>query len=76
MVDDEHANVSAVVGVNGAGGIQYRDAVFEGKAGPRPNLEFGAHGQRCEQSGWDQLARTGLQYDRSFQLGPHVHAGA
>ena len=69
VVDEEHADFPAVVGVNGARGIQHRDAVLEGEAGPRSDLEFGAYGQCREEPGRDEvLVEAGLVAELADQL--------
>src|SRR4051812_29824019 len=38
VIDQEHADLAAIIGVNGAGRVQHRDAMLSGKTGARPDL--------------------------------------
>src|SRR5258708_10085694 len=51
VVDQEHADLAAVVGVNPARRVQYGNAMLGGEARPRPDLRLIAWRQRDGQPG-------------------------
>lgn len=60
VVDEQHFDFTAVVGIDGAGAIEDGDAVFEGEAAARPHLRFIPFGQFNEQSSGNQNPGLGL----------------
>lgn len=58
-VDQGDHDLAAIVGVNGAGGIDQRDAVAAGEAGARADLGFIAGGEGHVEAAGDELDLAG-----------------
>jgi len=62
QVDQDHADLAAVGGVYGAGGVQDGDAVLEGESGFGADLAFVAVRDGHLEAGGDQHALAGFQH--------------
>ena len=84
VVDDEvllrevyqyHANLAAVVGVNGARTVEDGDALLQRQAAAGAHLGFVACGQLHEETCLDEASLQGFQRNGPFrQEGPQIHA--
>ena len=74
QIDQHHADLSAIVGIDGAGGVQYGDTFLQGESAARAHLCLIACGQRDVQPSGYQPALQGAQRDGGIQVGSQVHA--
>ena len=74
-INQDDADLTSVILVDGAGGIYHTDAVFQGQAASGANLRLvtGRHGNG-EPCG-DQFYATRFQGNGRFDTGSKVHAG-
>lgn len=66
VIDQQHFDFTAVVGIDGTRTVEHGDAVFEGEAAARPYLRFIPFGQFNEQSGGNKHPGLGHQHDGFF----------
>ena len=66
-IGEDDLDFAAIVGIDGAGRIQNRDAMFDSKAGAGAHLRFVAIGQGDGQARRDERAFTGREFDRFLQ---------
>lgn len=74
-IDEQHLHLTTVVGVDGAGTVEYSDAVFEGQAAAGADLCLAIFRQLDEEARGHQLALAGIQGQRLGKVGPQVKAG-
>src|SRR5471030_2226128 len=74
-VDQDHADLAAIVGIDGSGRIGDRDAVLGGQARPGPDLGLKAHGQGDRNPRRDNLPVHRCQLDILVDGGQQVGAG-
>ena len=65
-VDEDDAYFAAVVGVDGAGRVEHRDALLQRQSAAGPHLRFVAHWQLHEKPRLHEPAFHGLQRNRSI----------
>lgn len=64
VVDEKDFELTAVVGINGAGSVEDGDAVVEGESAAGTDLRFEA-GRQCDaQAGGNKRALTGIKKER------------
>src|SRR5262245_20155796 len=75
VIDEDHADLAAIVGVDGAGAVEHGDAGLESEAGAGPYLRLELRGQRDGDAGADQGALPGRQDEIRGQRGKEVEPG-
>ena len=75
QVDQDHADFPAVVGVDGAGGVEDGDAFLGGETAAGTDLGFKSFGQGNEQAGGDDGAFKAAEGDAFADVGFQIHAG-
>ena len=73
-IDEDDADFAAIVGINGAWGIQNGDAVLDGQSATWAYLRLVACGQGDEESCGDQGTLQGLELDGSIEVCLEIHA--
>ena len=63
-IDEHHHDFAAVVGVDGAGCVQHRDAVMNRKARSRPHLPLETVRQGNRYAAWNKAALARLERQR------------
>ena len=71
--DDYDADVAAIVGVDGAGGVDQRNAVLQSEARAGAYLTFIALRELYAQTCGDEAAFERAEGDRFGNVGAHVH---
>jgi two-component system, NtrC family, nitrogen regulation response regulator NtrX len=75
VVDEQHRQLAAVVGVDRPRGIQHGEAMTQREPAAGADLGFEAHRQRDREPGGDQRALPGQQRHVRADGGAQVHAG-
>ncbi len=78
MVYQHDADLTSIVGIDGARRVKHRDAALDREAATRANLRFEA-GRQCNlYARGDQLSLAGLDHDVFFfgERGAQINAGA
>jgi hypothetical protein len=70
MVDEDHADITAVVCVDGSRAVEHGDPMFEGQATSWPDLGFKAGRQGQMKSRGNQGTLPGLKDLGCVELGP------
>src|SRR6266702_7082121 len=74
VVDHNHPDLATVIGVDGPGGVDQGNAVFEGQAASGPHLGLVPFRQLNGDPGRDKCTTAGNQHQLVRQLGVKVHA--
>jgi hypothetical protein len=74
MIDHDHLDLAAIVGVDRAGGIEEGDAVFDREAAPRTDLGLETSGKGDDNTGGDQHPVPWLDRDRFLAGGQKIDA--
>jgi hypothetical protein len=61
-------DLAAIVGVDGTGSVDDRDAAVEREAGARPDLRLGVRGQRDREAGRNEGAAERLERERRSRV--------
>ena len=75
QVDEQHAHLTTIVGIDRSRGVEYRDTLLQGQSTAGPHLGLIACWQGNVQSRRDESPLHGFQHDRRIEIGPQVHAG-
>jgi hypothetical protein len=76
VVDDDHSDLTTVIGINGPGGIHQGNAVLEGQSAPRTHLGFITIGKGYGDAGEDEGTLSWLEYQIGSKLRIEVHTGS
>ena len=76
VVDEQHFQLSAVVGVDRSRRVEHRYAVAQGQTRARTHLPFAAFGQSDRQTGGNQRAFARCQREWRLQIGAKIQTGA
>lgn len=63
QIDQNHSNFSAIIAIDGAGGVHHAQSESQGEAGSRADLPLESFGNRHLKSGADELTLQGVQVD-------------
>ena len=74
QVDQQHAYLSTIVGIDGAWRVQDGNTLLEGQTATRTDLCLITDRKRDVQSGRNQSALHGLQHDGCFEICSQIHA--
>ena len=73
QVDQDDTDESPVVRIDGAGTVEYRDAVLQGQSAAGPYLGFHA-GRQCDaQPGGDERTLHRYEGDGFIEVGPQIY---
>lgn len=72
-VDKDNSDLPSVIGINCSGGIQKRDAMFNGKTAAGPHLGFVTFGQGYKQTCWYKLSLQWIKHHRFRKICPDIH---
>ena len=75
-VDEQHAHLSAIVGIDGSRRVQHRDAMLQSQSAARAHLCLVSLGKRDEKARFHQFALKRMQRQRFIEIGAQVHSGA
>lgn len=75
QVDDQHVDLVAVVGVDGAGCVEQAESAAQGEPAARTELGFVACGDGQREAGRNQGATQGFEHDVGRDVGRDVHPG-
>ncbi len=75
QVDEQHAHLAAIVGIDGARSVQHGDAMLQGQSAAGAHLGLIARGQSNIQTSLEELALHRAQHHRLLQVGTQVHTG-
>ena len=74
QIDEHHANLSTIVGIDGAGGVEHGDALLQGQSATGPHLGFVTCWQGDVQTRGYEPALQWAQRDGYAEVGPQIHA--
>ena len=75
VVDEEDVDFVSEIGVDGAGGVEHGDAVFEGEAAAGADLEFVAGGDFYSYAGGEDFFVAWFEGDGLGDAGVKVESG-
>ena len=73
MIDDDNAQLAAVIRVDRSGAVQQGNLVFQGQPAAGADLGLGKRRQGHGNTGFDQTAFAGT--DQSLLIGEHIISG-
>ena len=73
-INQDHANLSTIVGIDGSWGIQYGDTLLQGQTTTRSYLSLIAYWQGNVQPRRNQLTLQRFQGDGGIETSPQIHA--
>src|SRR5579883_577850 len=74
MIDQYHADLAAVIGVDRAGRVEYCYAVLQRQAAPRANLRLVSRRHLDAKAAWDKRRLSGSDADIALHGGVNIHA--
>ena len=74
QVDEQHAHLTTIVGIDRPRGVEYRDTLLQGQSAAGSHLGLITCGQGDVQTCRDESPLQRFQHDRRIEIGPQVHA--
>lgn len=75
MIDQRDFQFTTVIGIDGADGVDERDAMFGGQSGSCANLHFKSGWNFDLESGFDQSDLSRLDFDLTFDRSAQIESG-